>query len=1004
MDPDTGDVTVPQGGKVEITDSEGNKSVVTGPAVIHPDGPVEVQEGGSVDDPTTTVTPDHVGPGTYDPGTGAWTPEGGTPANPQKPSVEPDPTDPENNPPVIVVPGEDGDKGEDGDNVIIKPDEPTDPGNVPTIDPDTGDVNVPGSGEVVIPGKTDNPGGNITVTVEGDFTVTSPKGDIVLPENSMAEFVDPNTGKTVVVTGPATIHPDGGVNVNKGGKIDTDKADTDPNTEYTGPGLYADGTWTGVGQDPDSGEVVIPGTDPGTDDNVVVKPDPEDPNKKPSIDPGTGDVKVPEGGEIILPGTDPGTDDDITVKPTTPGVTVDPDTGDVTVPQGGKVEITDSEGNKTVVTGPAVIHPDGPIEVGETGKIDINGDGNDDYTTPGTWDPNNKTWTPEGTEIIVKPVDPANPGQVIIPGGDKEEGGGDDVVIKPDPADPNKKPSIDPNTGDVKVPEGGEIILPGTDPAVDDDITVKPTTPGVTVDPDTGDVTVPQGGKVEVTDGDDNTTVITGPAVIHPDGPAEIGAGGKVEVTDGDGNTTVITGPAAANPDGTIEVPSGGKIEVSDGQGGTSEITGRPAIVEGGKVYIITGNFQVEAILDQGYTGSPITPQPVVRDKDSGAPLTANQQYTLSYQNNTAPGTATVTVTGIGGYQGSTGAVTFNIVGGYTITFDANGGTLSGSASMQTDLTGKLTGTLPTATRDGHTFDGWYYGGQKVEENTVFTGNTIVYAKWTGTGGSGSTGGGGSTGGSGSTGGGNSSTETTTAPDGSKIETTTRPDGSKVVVTTKPDGTVTVQIIDKDGNIINIDAFSCDRGAHCPISSFTDADPNAWYHDGVHYCVENGLMIGVGENKFVPNGAVSRAQIVTILWRLEGKPVVNYAMSFDDVADGAWYTEAVRWAQANGIVTGYNDTVFGPNDSITREQMASILYRYAQYRGLSMDRTGDLTRFTDLDQVSGYAAEAMTWAYSQGLVDGITTTTLVPRGNANRAQAATIIARFCRAFSTTLGL
>lgn len=129
------------------------------------------------------------------------------------------------------------------------------------------------------------------------------------------------------------------------------------------------------------------------------------------------------------------------------------------------------------------------------------------------------------------------------------------------------------------------------------------------------------------------------------------------------------------------------------------------------------------------------------------------------------------------------------------------------------------------------------------------------------------------------------------------------------------------------------DYADCPKDDTCPIWPYTDASVTAWYHDGVHYCIENSVTSGYGNYTFGPDDDTSRAMIATILWRLESSPVVNYILPFDDVAEGAWHTEAVRWAAASGVVNGYGNRKFGPGDPITREQLAAMLYRYEQYKG-----------------------------------------------------------------------
>ena len=197
---------------------------------------------------------------------------------------------------------------------------------------------------------------------------------------------------------------------------------------------------------------------------------------------------------------------------------------------------------------------------------------------------------------------------------------------------------------------------------------------------------------------------------------------------------------------------------------------------------------------------------------------------------------------------------------------------------------------------------------------------------------------------------------------------------------------------------------ACHRDDACPIWPFADAAPTAWYHDGVHYCVEKGLMHGISANKFLPDGSVTRAQLAAILWRLEGNPAPVSTADFSDVADGAWYAEAVRWAVGSGVVKGYADGRFRPNDAVTREQMAALLYRFAGYKGYDVSIGGDtnILRFVDGAAVGGYAVPAMRWACGSGLMTGAQRDggmALAPRDTATRAQTATLLTRFQSAFA-----
>ena len=182
----------------------------------------------------------------------------------------------------------------------------------------------------------------------------------------------------------------------------------------------------------------------------------------------------------------------------------------------------------------------------------------------------------------------------------------------------------------------------------------------------------------------------------------------------------------------------------------------------------------------------------------------------------------------------------------------------------------------------------------------------------------------------------------------------------------------------------------------CPSAQYSDLDTKAWYHDATDFVLAKGLMNGVGGGKFDPYGTTTRAMIVTILWRQEGEPAAKTAGSFTDVADGQWYTEAVEWANANGIVEGYGNGKFGPMDPITREQLAAILYRYAMYQGMTaVTLEENLIGFPDTAKVSAYAVPAMNWAVGQGIINGVDGL-LDPQGAAIRVQAAQMLTNYLK--------
>lgn len=192
----------------------------------------------------------------------------------------------------------------------------------------------------------------------------------------------------------------------------------------------------------------------------------------------------------------------------------------------------------------------------------------------------------------------------------------------------------------------------------------------------------------------------------------------------------------------------------------------------------------------------------------------------------------------------------------------------------------------------------------------------------------------------------------------------------------------------------------CSMGDDCPLCGFGDLDSGAWYHDGVHYCLEKGLMQGFSDGLFRPDGETTRAQLAMILWRLEGSPAVETAPEFDDVDPDAWYIGAVRWASAEGVVRGFGDGRFAPDEAVTREQMAAILCRCAARLGHDVSADGDLSGFADAASVSAYAVPALEWARATGLVEGIEqdgALRLAPGDPTTRAQMATLLLRFLTA-------
>ena len=236
-------------------------------------------------------------------------------------------------------------------------------------------------------------------------------------------------------------------------------------------------------------------------------------------------------------------------------------------------------------------------------------------------------------------------------------------------------------------------------------------------------------------------------------------------------------------------------------------------------------------------------------------------------------------------------------------------------------------------------------------------------------------------------------TLTATPDEGYAVGTITVTDrfGDAVKVTENADGTYTFTM---PNGQVTVKATFVETEEPAPAMPFTDVHEGDWFYEEVLYAYENGLMNGVGDNRFAPNSATTRGMLVTILYRLEGEPAVTGEAGFDDVAAGQWYTDAVIWAAANDIVNGIGDNQFGPENTLTREQLVTMLYRYAQNKGYDVTASADLSGYPDAGQIQSWAQEAMTWAVAEGIVEGMDGN-LNPAGNATRAQIATILMRFC---------
>ena len=350
----------------------------------------------------------------------------------------------------------------------------------------------------------------------------------------------------------------------------------------------------------------------------------------------------------------------------------------------------------------------------------------------------------------------------------------------------------------------------------------------------------------------------------------------------------------------------------------------------------------------------------------------------------------------------------------YTITFDANGGSVTPESAV-TDTDGKLT-SLPTPTRSRYSFNGWYTeasGGTKVDTDYAFNTDTTIYAHWTSTGG----GGGGGT---------PRYTVSFETNGGSKVSSKTVTRNTAVSEPTAPT---------KDG--YTFDGWYSDKALKTaydfsakvtksftlyakwtekatepdkptdPVeptapewkNPFTDVKKSDWFYTNVEYAVNNKLMNGTTATTFAPSENLTRAMLVVILYRAEGEPAVNKSIPFADVGANAYYANAVIWAQQNGIVNGVTENAFAPNDNITREQIAAIMCRFAKYKGydVSVGESTNILSYTDAECISEYAISAMQYAVGSGLMKGKTESTINPLDNATRAEIAAILQRFIEA-------
>ena len=240
----------------------------------------------------------------------------------------------------------------------------------------------------------------------------------------------------------------------------------------------------------------------------------------------------------------------------------------------------------------------------------------------------------------------------------------------------------------------------------------------------------------------------------------------------------------------------------------------------------------------------------------------------------------------------------------------------------------------------------------------------------------------------------------TVSPDEAYLldELTVTTGGKEVEVKDNGDGTYTFKMPSADAKIVVTFAEDPDWEPEPeePAMPFTDVNENDWFYDVVLYAYDNGLMTGVSATEFAPNQTTTRGMIVSMLARLEGVTSAEDA-GFADVAENDWYATAVNWAASVGVVNGYEDNTFRPNAPITREQMAAILYNYADYKGYDVSARADLSDYADAASISSWAEDVLAWANAEGLINGMTATTIDPQGATTRAQTAAMFERFLTA-------
>ena len=339
----------------------------------------------------------------------------------------------------------------------------------------------------------------------------------------------------------------------------------------------------------------------------------------------------------------------------------------------------------------------------------------------------------------------------------------------------------------------------------------------------------------------------------------------------------------------------------------------------------------------------------------------------------------------------------------YTVTLDYADGDTKDSVYTVTEGT-EL--TLPTPSRSGYTFEGWYDGSSRVSSPYKVTKDVILTAEWDYNGSSSSSGSTRYTVSVEDTDNGSVKVSPTRASKGSTVTVTVKPDegyeldeltvtdknGDSVKLTDKGDGKYTFKM---PASKVTVEAVFTAVEPEPEGLPFTDVTSGDWFYDAVAYVYDKGMMEGTTDTTFAPAMNLTRSMIAQVLYNLEERPEAPGAAGFPDVAAGAWYADAVNWAAARGIVKGYDTGAFGPEDSVTREQLAAILYRYAQAKGYDTTQGGMAVReFSDSASISDWAQTAMSWAVNAQVLSGKGNGVLDPQGTATRAEVAQMLMNF----------